>query len=149
MVPLVEQELDPSGAHEFSLGLQWGSCCSSFSIMSSVLWISVFSSFSSFSVDHFVVCPSLICGFWLLLRYIQTFLFPTCFWYSSWTRLSIFARVAWVEFAEIPTIPVQLLLFFFHSVIYVNIEGCADLVFDRCNSIRAPLCSCPETWLVT
>ena len=75
MVPLVEQELDPSGAHEFSPGLQWGSRCSSFSILSSVLWISVFSSFSSFSVDHFVVCPSLICGFWLLLRYIQLFFF--------------------------------------------------------------------------
>jgi len=32
---------NPSGAHEFTLGFQWGSCCSIFSFLCSVLYIVV------------------------------------------------------------------------------------------------------------
>ena len=50
----------PSVAHEFTSGFQWGSCCSIFSFLCSVLQI--------------IVCPSLIYGFRILLWYLQTFL---------------------------------------------------------------------------
>jgi hypothetical protein len=74
-VSLVEQQLLTLPEHPSSLQVVSGVCVT-LSLVLYVCFVDRCLFFCHFSVGYYVVCPSLICGFWLPLWYHQTLL-PT------------------------------------------------------------------------
>ena len=72
-MPLVEQELLTLPEHLSSSPVFSGGCVTR-SLVLCVCFVDRCLSFYPFSFRHFVVCPSSIYGFWLLLWYLQTLL---------------------------------------------------------------------------
>ena len=76
-MPLVEQELLTLPKHLHSPPV-FSEIPVTRSLVLYVYFVDSCFSFCTFSIDHCVVCPSSIYGFWLLLWYLQTLLLRKC-----------------------------------------------------------------------
>ena len=70
----------------------WGSCYAIFNLVC-VCCVDRCLSFRTFSAGHCVVCSS-ICGFWLLLWYLQTLLYLSSYKFTF--RKKIFYKLAYI-----------------------------------------------------
>ena len=100
---------------DYSLGIFWPlQCMSSFDLRVLITHL--------VSFDHFIVCPPLIYGFWLLIRYLLTIVISVLLWFTAsdysfgifWPLycLSSFDLRFWLLIRYLLTIVMSVLLWF-------------------------------------